>query len=353
MSYFSSLQSAISAAYAPSSSPLVSHWTCDNIAGGGNLVDEVHPTNSNYYLNLSGTLGTNYKINQTGLLPADSGKSLWFDGTAGYARNNISALTADFSATGYTVIVWAQSAGNVALRGTTPTIVGVRNKYLIGHDFSSNSKRYGFDTYTATNVDHHAVWSNTDSLILPTATTTPDPTRSIMLALVFTTSGMTMYVNGVAQTSSFSGSDNTFGTTPAFGIGALGNGTSFWNGYAQHVSVVGASLSASLIRSIYQIGTDTSIASTVGTVKYGNVAVYPWSVPVISANPTRKKLTLTNDSRYAVTLTPQADTGGHTGAQILLKPYGGRYVTNGFTGSFTGVVAATYSIASLSYLEEN
>lgn len=336
MSYLSTLQSITGA-------DLVAHWKCDDTgvtlqdSSGNNYGLTLDPPNGN---------GTKWQRQQGSLLPSDpSGRSIWFDGVSGHAYRTSTAAINNTSRTNYTLNVWCQvdSGGGITNADST-TLMGIKNKYQL------NTRRARqFEFVLANSSNSYA--SRTDeadyTCNYSTRLGTINPANSYMLTMVWSVDTLTAYVNGQQAYLYYDGAvhpDRTISgyTDPAvnaaFGLANVGNNAaagSYFNGWIQHASIVKRSLTSAEVRTLYQAGTARPVANS--------ATVYPWPTTIVAANPSRKRVTIVNDSRKIVYLwlgggqSYYGYYGWQFNAGLTLKPYGGAWTSDSYTGEINAV----------------
>jgi hypothetical protein len=218
------------------------------------------------------------------------------------------------------------------------SLIGIRNKYQVN---TYNTKRFEFVAYDDTATAHSFRSINSD-FASNYGTVLSD--NSYMVTAVWDGSTLSLYVNGVLTNSqAVSGmTDNT--VTNAFGLANIGNGTAgtYFNGWLQHASLIKQALTASQIQTLYAAGASYSTALT--------ATAFSWATTIVPSNPSRKKVTISNNSRSVVFLS----LGGTatTSHGIRLLPYGGRYENSVYTGDINAVISSPYGKAIIGVIEE-
>lgn len=150
-----------------------------------------------------------------------------------------------------------------------------------------------------------------------------------------------LYVNGVLLTSSAkSGAVTDNGNL--LELGAVSNAQGFV-GKLQHLALFGSALTAAQIQGLYTLGAASSSDS-------GGVNVYPYATTSISANASRLKITLINDSDTVI----YVSLGGtaSVGNGVRVEPNGGRWSSTIWKGAVSAIHGSWIGAKRLLVVEE-
>jgi hypothetical protein len=167
-----------------------------------------------------------------------------------------------------------------------------------------------------------------------------------MLALSWNGSTITTYTNGVNISQNTTAKSGSLSNNSTMYIGRRTNAASSFGGYIQHVSLFNTALTKSQIQNLYVIG-NTGTYPVTGAAQAN---VYPWSVTILAANSSRKRVTITNDSDAIIYLALGTTAAGYTGIKIY--PFGGQFITQVYTGAISAIHNWTIGVKSVSIEEE-
>lgn len=209
---------------------LKGYWKC-NETSGTSLVDS---SGNSKTLTITGTVTTDYVLNQTG----EQGAAIQWKGTAGYASRTDSVLGAALATQDFTFLALVKSVG------TTQTIVMAIASHTSSSpqvtlgQLGSLSKAEGF-------VDNDP---NTQSLDLSGGTAFDGSWHLV----VYTRSGttFTLYVDGTSVATNTLTLGNCSVTRTSIGAGLYNIPTFFYNGYMQHAAIWSVALSGAEITAI-------------------------------------------------------------------------------------------------------
>ena len=329
MSYFSTLQSVAGA-------NLLAHWKLDD--NNGSVVAD---SANNYDLTLVGTNGTNYKRRQASIVRNDtSGYSMWFDGTSGHAyRNATTAL--DSARTAYTLIAWCQVQPSY---GGSGAILAINNKYRFQ---SRNDSQFESIVTDSGSSDYTTRTSLSDFAFNKKSTPNTLATHMVVMVLEPWTANTTpcyikIYVNGHLYATNDIDPFTDNAPSAPIGLANVGNGGgNYFYGWLQHVSVITTNLSQSQVHTLYQAGVGTPVANA--------ATVYPWTTEIVASDPSRKRITITNDSHYLVSLSLGGTPSYYK--SIALRT-GERWTSDTYNGSINASINPNMGYADVTVMSE-
>jgi Concanavalin A-like lectin/glucanases superfamily len=276
-----------------------------------------------------------YTLSQPSLLPNDKGSTS--EGCVLF-RGGYGSYTGDSgysSLTSFTIAGWVQSR-LPSSAGNPGYIFGGQNRWGLWIANWASALYPASQAQTTGNPSSGAYSSDSVVGNVPA-----------FVVAVYDGAHITNYVDGIfiVQTAK----TGTIGLTVACGLGCRGASTYPFKGYLQHIGFWNRALSLDNIRDLYVRGVQGAYPGPVGATFKS--FVYPWSTPVLLANPDRKRVVFTNNSDAIMSL-ELGSSGAVAGSGIILPPSGGRAIIDTYTGPISAVHGWAQGYKALAIQEE-